>query len=351
MTASTDTISPATLLLVDDTPTNLDVLREILGPHYRLKLANGGERALQIANADPKPDLILLDISMPGMDGYEVCRRLKANPATKPIPVIFCTALHDIEDEAEGFRAGGVDYLIKPVTEPLVLARVATHVDLYRHRQQLDALVQERTRELEETRLQIIRRLGRAAEYKDDETGTHVIRMSHYARLLALAAGCSAEESERLFQAAPMHDIGKIGIPDAILQKPGKLSDEEFAVMRKHPNIGARIIGSHEHPLLKTARLVALSHHEKWDGSGYPYGLEGEQIPLAGRIVAIADVFDALTSERPYKDAWPVEQACHYLRGEAGRHFDPRLVELFIGQLPEIERIRERYQREVEAAA
>ena len=345
---STDTPSRATLLLVDDTPTTLDVLREILSPHYRLKLATNGERALQIAGTEPRPDLVLLDISMPGMDGYEVCRRLKADPATRPIPVIFCTALHDIEDEAEGFRAGAVDYLIKPVTEPLVLARVATHVDLYRHRQQLDALVRERTQELEETRLQIIRRLGRAAEYKDDETGTHVIRMSHFARLLALAAGCGEVESERLFQAAPMHDIGKIGIPDQILQKPGVLDAEEMAVMRKHPAIGARIIGNHANPLLKTARLVALSHHEKWDGSGYPYGLEGEQIPLVGRIVAVADVFDALTSERPYKPAWPVERACAYLQEQSGRHFDPRLVQLFVAAMPEVEAIRGRYQREID---
>lgn len=341
----------ATLLLVDDTPSNLDVLCGILAPFYRLKLANSGERALAIVAGASKPDLILLDISMPDMDGYEVCRRLKADAATKDIPVIFCTARTDIEDEAEGFRCGGVDYLMKPVAEPLVLARVATHVELHRHRMQLDALVRERTAELNETRLQVIRRLGRAAEYKDDETGLHVIRMSHYARLLALAAGYGEAEADCLFNAAPMHDIGKIGIPDAILQKPGKLTAAEFTVMKEHPKIGARIIGSHDNELLKTARLVALSHHEKWDGSGYPYGLKGSEIPLVGRIVAIADVFDALTSARPYKEAWTVEEAEQYLSDQSGKHFDPLLVELFLERLPEVIAIRDRYSaREAEAA-
>ena len=207
-------------------------------------------------------------------------------------------------DEQRGFEAGGVDYITKPVSPPLVQARVVTHLKLHAHERQLTALVKARTRELEATRLEIIRRLGRAAEFKDDETGQHVIRMSHYARLLA---------------------------------------EDEWKVMRKHPAIGAGIIGRHDHPLLHTARIVALTHHEKWDGTGYPRGLAGDKIPLTGRIVAIADVFDALTSERPYKEAWPVARAVDYLRSNAGSHFDPTLVELFIGRLDDVMKVRAMY--------
>ena len=200
-----------------------------------------------------------------------------------------------------------------------------------------------RTKELEQTRLEIIRRLGRAAEFKDDETGQHVIRMSHYTRILAEASGMAAADVDVLFNAAPMHDIGKIGIPEAILLKPGKLDDAEWVVMKKHPAIGAGIIGRHQHPLLETARIVALTHHEKWDGNGYPRGLRGEAIPLSGRIVAIADVFDALTSERPYKKAWPIEEAVSFLKQQSGSHFDPRLVELFVNALPELMKVRAMY--------
>ena len=248
--------------------------------------------------------------------------------------------MSEVEDEQKGFEAGGVDYITKPVSPPLVQARVATHLRLHAHERHLTKLVRDRTSELEATRLEIIRRLGRAAEFKDDETGQHVIRMSHYTRILAEAAGMPADEVDVLFNAAPMHDIGKIGIPEAILLKPGKLLPDEWKIMQKHPAIGAGIIGRHEHPLLNTARIVALTHHEKWDGSGYPRGLAGEKIPLVGRIVAIADVFDALTSERPYKQAWPVEEAIDFLQKQSGSHFDPRLVALFIAKLPEVMQVR-----------
>ena len=197
--------------------------------------------------------------------------------------------------------------------------------------------------ELRQTRLQIVQRLGMAAEYKDNETGLHVIRMSHFSKVLALAAGFSEAAAEELLNAAPMHDVGKIGIPDAVLRKPGKLDEQEWAVMRQHVEIGAQIIGEHASGLLRTAQRIALSHHEKWDGSGYPNGLSGEDIPLEGRIVAIADVFDALTSVRPYKAAWSVEDAVELLNKERGRHFDPHLVELFIQQLPAILEIKERW--------
>lgn len=318
------------LLVVDDEPANLQVLRHILQEDYRLLFAKDGAKALELA-AREKPELILLDVMMPGMTGYQVCAQLKATPATSAIPVIFVTALADVEDETQGFAVGAVDYITKPVSPAIVKARVRTHLSLVR------------VEELRETRLQIVQRLGLAAEYKDNETGLHVIRMSHYSRVLALAAGFSEAQAEELLNAAPMHDVGKIGIPDAVLRKPGKLDGEEWEVMKQHAQIGADIIGEHPSGLLRMAREIALNHHEKWDGSGYPRGIGGAEIPVEARIIAIADVFDALTSERPYKKAWPVEEAVQLLREQSGRHFDPELVELFLGQLPAILEIKERW--------
>ena len=318
------------LLLVDDEPTNLQVLRHVLQADYRLLFATDGARALQVAR-EQLPQLILLDIMMPGMDGYAVCRALKADPATAGIPVIFITALTDSQDETAGFDVGGVDYLTKPVSPPVVRARVRTHLSLVR------------MEELRETRLQIVQRLGRAAEYKDNETGLHVIRMSHFSQLLALAAGCSPAWAEDLLNAAPMHDVGKIGIPDAVLRKPGPLDADEWATMRRHPEIGAEIIGEYPSGVLQLAREIALAHHEKWDGSGYPRGLAGEAIPLSARIVAIADVFDALTTRRPYKEPWPVQDALDHIAAQAGKHFDPALVALFAPLLPQLLEIRARW--------
>ncbi len=319
-----------TLLLVDDEPSNLYVLRQILQEDYRLLFARDGKKALELSR-EKQPDLILLDVMMPEMSGYEVCAALKQNSKTAKIPVIFISALSDTTDETKGFDVGAVDYITKPVNPSIVKARVATHLSLVR------------TEELQVTQLEIIQRLGRAAEYKDNETGLHVIRMSHYSRLLALAAGFSGQEADRLFQAAPMHDVGKIGVPDHILLKPGKLDDAEWEIMRRHPEIGAEIIGEHDSPLLKAARIIAMTHHEKWDGSGYPNQLRGEAIPLIGRIVAVVDVFDALTTERPYKNAWPIEDAIALLQRESGRHFDPELVALFMGVLPAIKEVMQRW--------
>ncbi len=318
------------LLLVDDEPTNLQVLRQILQDDYRLLFAKDGEKALELAERE-SPALILLDVMMPGMTGHEVCTRLKTQPSTSAIPVIFVTALADVDDEAKGFEVGAVDYITKPVSPPIVRARVRTHLSLVR------------VDELHQTRLQIVQRLGLAAEYKDNETGLHVIRMSYYTHILARAVGLDERAADDLLNAAPMHDVGKIGIPDAILQKAGKLDDSEWAVMRNHAQIGAEIIGEHDSRLLRMARSIALTHHEKWDGSGYPNGLKGTEIPLEGRIVAIADVFDALTSVRPYKPAWSVEEAVALLRRESGNHFDPELVELFLAQMPAILEIKERW--------
>ena len=318
------------LLLVDDEPTNLQVLRHVLQADYRLLFATDGARALQVAR-EQRPDLVLLDIMMPHMDGYAVCCALKADAATASIPVIFITALDDSQDETAGFDVGGVDYLTKPVSPPVVRARVRTHLSLVR------------MEELRETRLQIVQRLGRAAEYKDNETGMHVIRMSHFSQLLALAAGCSPAWAEDLLNAAPMHDVGKIGIPDAVLRKPGPLDADEWDTMRRHPEIGAEIIGEHPSGVLQLAREIALAHHEKWDGSGYPRGLAGEAIPLSARIVAIADVFDALTTRRPYKEPWPVQDALDHIAAQAGKHFDPALVALFAPLLPQLLEVRARW--------
>ena len=229
---------------------------------------------------------------------------------------------------------GGVDYITKPISPAVVLARVNTHLSLV----QAD--------ELKRTRLQVVQRLGRASEYKDNETGMHVLRMSHYSKVLALAYGFSEQQAETLLHAAPMHDIGKIGIPDHIMLKPGKLTDEEFEVMKTHPQIGAEILGEADSDLLRIAKSVALTHHEKWNGKGYPNGLKGEEIPIEGRIVAIADVFDALTSKRPYKEAWSVEKTMDLMKREAGEHFEPKLVELLEANLGAILEIKERWKED-----
>ncbi|MBF0453406.1 MAG: two-component system response regulator [Magnetococcales bacterium] len=349
----------AKIFVVDDTETNIDVLLETLGEQYDVSVALDGESALEDIPTT-KPDLILLDIMMPGIDGYEVCRQLKQDPATRDIPVIFITAKQESEDQTQGFRVGAVDYITKPFSPPVVQARVKTHLNLVRARQQLanqnvilEERVKERTlaldeknQELEATRLEIIRRLGRAAEYKDNETGLHVIRMSHYSKIVALKSGMAEDQAELLLNAAPMHDIGKIGTPDSILLKPGKLSNEEWEIMRQHPGIGAGIIGRHESPLLSMARVVALTHHEKWNGGGYPRGLEGDKIPIEGRIVAIADVFDALTTARPYKPEWPVEKALEMIKSEAGTHFDPTLVTVFLTCIDEMLEVRQKWSEQ-----
>ncbi|MCS0583384.1 two-component system response regulator [Massilia pinisoli] len=326
------------ILAVDDEASNLQLLRQILQDHYRLRFAKDGPRALDLAREE-LPDLILLDVMMPGMSGYEVCAALKADPALAAIPVIFVTALNDTADELEGFEAGAVDYITKPVSPPIVRARVRTHLSLVR------------MEELRASRLEIVQRLGLAAEYKDNETGLHVIRMSHFARILGLAAGMTEAQADDLLHAAPMHDVGKIGIPDRVLLKPGPLDADEWQIMQGHALIGAEIIGQHDHGVLALARNIALTHHEKWDGSGYPNGLAGADIPLEGRICAIADVFDALTSVRPYKKAWTEEEALDFLVKQKGRHFDPVLVDLFLEQMPAIRAIRTRWAEQDDVPA
>ncbi|WP_029147742.1 HD domain-containing phosphohydrolase [Methylophilus sp. 5] len=317
------TLKQAKILIVDDEPLNLKVLKQVLQDDYRLSFAKNGMDALELVKKE-KPGLILLDVMMPGMTGFEVCRQLKTDRETHTIPVIFVTALAEEADESEGFAAGGVDYINKPISPALVRARVKTHLSLVH----ID--------ELKRTHLELIQRLGRAAEFKDNETGMHVMRMSHVSGRLALQMGMDPHFSEQLIHAAPMHDIGKIGIPDYVLLKPGKLNDEELTLMRKHPEMGAKILDNSTSPLIKLAHSVALYHHEKWDGSGYPFGLTGEDIPLEARIVAVADVFDALLNKRPYKEAWPVEDAVAEIEANRGKHFDPAVVDAMLQCLPDL---------------
>tara|TARA_B100000315_G_scaffold152524_1_gene141276 strand:- start:1158 stop:2147 length:990 start_codon:yes stop_codon:yes gene_type:complete len=320
----------ARILVVDDEPANLKVIREVLANDYRLSFAKSGELALQLIENEP-PKLILLDIMMPAMSGFEVCKVLKANPKTAHIPVIFVTALSHEQDESEGFALGAVDYITKPISPAIVRARVKNHLSLVQAEQ------------LQLAHIDLIQRLGRAAEYKDTDTGEHIARMSRYSKVLALAYGMSEYEAEQLKQAAPMHDVGKIGIPDSVLLKPGRLNENEYEHMKQHALIGAKILENSTSPLLQLAHKLALEHHEKWDGTGYPYGLKGEEISIEGRIVTIADVFDALTSKRPYKKAWSVEEAIDLLKDEAGKHFDPQLIDLFIGQIDSIIEIKNTY--------
>lgn len=322
--------SRKTILLVDDEPANLQVLRHTLNDDYRLLFAKNGAIALELVQTE-QPDLVLLDIMMPDITGYQVCETIKADPASQHIAVIFITALSDVADEERGLDLGAVDYITKPFSPPIVRARVRTHLSLVQ------------AQELKDTRLHIIRSLGKAAEYRDNETGMHIIRMSHYAYCLAKKVGYGEAAAEELLSAAPMHDVGKIGIPDKILLKPGKLDADEWRVMRQHTTIGAAIIGEHQSSLLRLAAEIARHHHEKWDGSGYPDGLSGTDIPHQARIIALVDVFDALTSKRPYKEAWPVANAIDYIKEQSGKHFDPDLVAAFIECLPEILALKERW--------
>jgi putative two-component system response regulator len=331
------------VLVVDDAPESIDVLRGVLGSDYQLKAAINGPTALEVAEST-RPDLILLDVMMPGMDGYEVCRRLKSSQATAQIPVIFVTTLSDAPSEERGLLLGAVDYVSKPYVASLVRSRVGTHVALHRHQRSLETLVDQRTAELMATRLEVIHRLGRAAEYRDNETGMHVLRMSHISRLVALAAGLSEARAELLLQASPMHDVGKIGVPDSILLKPGKLDAAEWEIMKRHTVFGAEILGDHPSDLMVAAKQVALHHHERWDGAGYPGGLAGEAIPEIARIVAIADVFDALLSVRPYKQAWSIEDTTQKIASERGHHFDPRVVDALFRVLPQCLAVRETYK-------
>lgn len=320
------------VLLVDDEPNNLKVLQQILKDRYELLFAINGEKAL-LAAQQHQPDIILLDIMMPGMDGYQVCQQLKQGPQTQSIPVIFVTAMSEVEDEARGFDVGAVDYIQKPVSGPIVLRRVQTHLSLVRV-EQLDNLARA-----------AIEMLGKAGHYNDPCTGDHIWRMAGYSAALARAAGWTPAQVEMIELAAPTHDTGKIGIPHSILKAPRPLEGAEFEVMKTHAEIGYDILGKSDNPVIKMAAIIALHHHEKWDGSGYPLGLAGEQIPEVARIVAIADVFDALSSQRPYKASWTVEKVMEVMKAMAGTHLDPHLFAVFEQILPEILQLKAAWER------
>lgn len=321
-----------TILLVDDMPENLDVLKEILLPDYHIRAVTSGAAALKVA-AKVQPDLILLDVMMPEMDGFETCQALKEAPATSAIPVIFVTAKSDVVDETAGFDVGAVDYITKPVSPPIVIRRVETHLSL------------TRVEELNSLARSAIRMLGEAGHYNDTDTGAHIWRMAAYSKALARQAGWTEEQAEELELAAPMHDTGKIGTPDNVLKAPRKLTPDEWTIMKGHTVIGHSILGHSNNPVFKMAAEIALSHHEKWDGNGYPNGLAGENIPISARIVAIADVFDALTMKRPYKEPWSVEDAMAEIRRSAGSHFDPTLVDVFLSIEDEIVAIRDEWDQ------
>jgi putative two-component system response regulator len=375
MSSALDFTAKPTVLIVDDTPENLTLMNGLLREDYRTKVANSGARALALATADPRPDLVLLDIMMPEMDGYEVCRRLKADAATQDIPVIFLTAKVEIEDEQQGFDVGAVDYITKPISPPIVLARVKTQLslkaaaDFLRDKNAyLETEVQKRTREVQVVQDVTIMAMASLAETRDNETGNHIRRTQNYVRALAgklrdhsrFRSQLDDETIELLYKSAPLHDIGKVGIPDAILLKPGKLTPEEFEVMKTHTTLGRDAILAAERLInapstyLRLAREIAHYHQEKWDGSGYPEKLAGEAIPVSARLMAVADVYDALISRRVYKPPFPHDEAVQIIRAGRDQHFDPDMVDAFVAVQGEFKAIAERYadsEAEVKAKA
>jgi putative two-component system response regulator len=355
----------ATLLVVDDTPDNLALMSALLKDQYKVKLANSGERCLKIADADTPPDLILLDVMMPEMDGYEACRRLKANIRTRDIPIIFLTAKSEIDDETKGLELGAVDYITKPISPPIVLARIKTHLsmksmqDFLRDQNKfLEAEVMKRTAEVLAIQDVTIHAMASLAETRDSDTGNHIRRTQHYVKVLAEKLRFNPRFAhflnddkiiEILFKSAPLHDIGKIGIPDRILLKPGRFEPAEFEIMKTHATLGRDAILQAERelgiemPFLKYAKEIAYGHQEKWDGSGYPQGLTGDAIPIAARIMAVADVYDALISRRVYKQGIPHEKAVQMISDGKGSHFDPDMVDAFLELQDEFQAIAARY--------
>jgi len=347
--------SPATILIVDDTPENLSVLGELLQPIYRVRAANSGRRALQIARGTPTPDLILLDVMMPDMDGYDVLAELRADPGTRNIPVIYVTAMDGSDDEERGLDLGAVDYITKPIRPGIVLARIRTQLELKQARDiltnQNTYLEAEVTRRMGENQLiqeVSIHALARLAETRDPETGKHLRRTQDYVLTLARTLGehprfagyLDERTISAIAQSAPLHDIGKVGIPDSILLKPGKLTPDEWEIMKTHAELGSKAIAQAESDadkpveFLAIAKLIARSHHEKWDGSGYPDGLAGDNIPIAARLMALADVFDALTCKRVYKEAFSFDDAYRIIVDGSGTHFDPDIVDAFVREYP-----------------
>jgi putative two-component system response regulator len=341
------------ILVVDDIAANLKLLSNILADeHYNVRVAINGEMALASIHAQ-KPDLVLLDIKMPDMDGFEVCKRLKAEPETASIPIIFISALNETEGKVDAFRAGGVDYITKPFANEEVLARVHTHLELNDYKNHLEEKVsqavseiQNLNDELEATQKEVIYMMGAAIDERSHETGLHVVRVAEAAKRLATLHGVEADTIDLIYRAAPMHDIGKVAIPDAILNKPGKLTDDEMAMMKTHSQIGYDILKYSKRSVLQMAAIIAQQHHERFDGFGYPNGLKGKDIHIAGRVCALADVFDALSHERVYKPAWEPEQVRDYFREQKGKAFDPDLAELFLQNFDDFLDINRRFKDE-----
>lgn len=341
----------ASILVVDDEAANVKLLEKILATvgYNNVVSTQDPVQALPLYQ-EHNSDLILLDIDMPKLDGYGVMEQLNTLTNKCPPPILILTAQHMQSYRQRALDSGARDYVTKPFDADELLSRVRNLLEVQmahkfmRHQNEiLENKVRERTQDIHDTRLQVVRCLGIASEYRDEETGLHIIRMSKMAEVVAKAAGMDDEQCDLLLNAAPMHDVGKIGIPDKILLKPGKFEPDEWEIMQTHTQIGVDILSGDDSDLMTMARDIAISHHEKWNGKGYPNGLKGEAIPLAGRITAIADVFDALTSVRPYKKAWPVEKAVNLIKEESGQHFDPKLVEAFLEKLPEIIEIKEKY--------
>lgn len=352
MTDLASSIKQARILIVDDNPANVSLLEATLEQAgYTNVRGITDSREVIALIAETEFDLILLDIRMPHLSGIAVLRLLSS--VVEPdnfLPVLVLTAQTDQDTRQAALAAGAKDFLTKPFMQWEVLLRIhnmlETRMYYKAQRQRADLLeveVLKRTQEIRDTQVEILRRLGQAAEFRDNETGAHIMRMSHYSYALAMAAGFSESAAEMLLIASPMHDIGKIAVPDHILLSPGKVTPEEFEIIKEHSSAGFKLLDGHPSELMRLAAKIALSHHEKWDGSGYPNGLSGEAIPIEGRVVALADVFDALTSERPYKKAWSVEQTADFILAQAGKHFDPRLAKLFVDNLDEMLRIKAKF--------
>ncbi|MBI1943713.1 MAG: response regulator [Betaproteobacteria bacterium] len=335
-------MNKALILAVDDAGDLLALMAKVLAADYEVKTADNAAAALIAAAADPHPDLILLDVDMPGMSGFEVCKALKSNPITAEIPVIFLTGKGDSRDEAHGFELGAVDYVTKPINAAVLRARVRTHLALADRREALEGLVRERTAKLESAHVELIRCLSRAMEcHESAAVGNRFQRLAQYAKLLSQAAGAKPAACEQMAKAAPLHDIGKLAVPAEILRRSGKLSAPDWERMRRHPEYGAAIIGQQEEPLLQLARVIALTHHENWDGSGYPKGLKGAAIPWPGRLMAVVDGFESMTTTQFYRDPLSVEQAAQEIMRGAGVRYDPALVEAFRKALPVLRKVRE----------
>jgi putative two-component system response regulator len=329
------------ILAVDDAPDVRAVLGKVLGPRFQLTVAEDGPTAIRMAQEAKQLDLILLDVMMGGMDGYKVCKALKENPVTADIPVVFLTVLSDVGDEAMGFQLGAVDYISKPINAQLLRARVEAHVTLSRRRRDLERAVQERTGQLEKANQLLVQRLARVIEHHEGPAfRNQIMRVSQYVHLISQTAGAKPKVIEMMVKAAPLYDIGKLSIPARILRKPGELDDNEWKIVRKHPEVGAEIIGDHPDPLFRLARAMSLSHHERWDGSGYPGGLKGDAIPWPGRVMAIVDAFENMTTTQYRRDPIPVDEAAERVYAEAGKAFDPTLVAAFKSALPAIRKVR-----------